>query len=181
MNIANKISLLRILSVPFFIASLMYYTPDKDYFRYIALGIFLLAVTSDAIDGYIARKASLKTKAGSILDPLADKLLLLSAFICLYVIRDFPQNISLPIWVTLIVVSRDCIILLGAAVIYIVKESIEIFPTKWGKFTTAFQMLTVISVLLQWQYSYLVWSVACVFTLISGSGYIRRGFRILYA
>lgn len=180
MNIANKISLFRVLSVPFFIACLIYYVPEKDYLRFFALGIFFLAVISDAIDGYIARKAKLKTKAGSILDPLADKLLLLSAFICLYLIRSFPEGISLPVWVTLMVVSRDCIILLGAVVIYVVKQSIEIVPTKWGKVTTIFQMLTVMAVLLQWRYSFSVWYTASVFTLISGFDYVRRGFKILY-
>ena len=120
-NIANKISTFRILSVPFFIASLIYYSPQRDYLRYLALAIFILAVFSDAVDGYIARKAKQHSRAGMVLDPLGDKLLLVGSFICLYLIDEFPAGIKFPLWVTLIVISRDALILLGVVVIYLVK------------------------------------------------------------
>ena len=81
MNIANKISTFRILSVPFFIACLLYYTPEKEYLKNLALVIFVLGVISDGLDGYIARKAKMQSTAGLILDPLGDKLLLISAFV----------------------------------------------------------------------------------------------------
>ncbi len=180
MNIANKVSIFRILNVPFFIASLVYYSPEKDFIRYLALFIFSIAVISDVIDGYLARKNKEKSKAGQVLDPLADKLLLMSAFICLYVIDTFPLGVRFPLWVTLIVISRDTLILLGAVVIYMVRGRLEVSPTYWGKLTTAFQTLAVISVLTQWRLSPLFWSVAIFFTLISGMDYIRRGFQILY-
>ena len=83
MNIANKISTFRILSVPFFIACLVYYAPGKEYLQSLALVIFVLGVISDGLDGYIARKAKMQSKAGLILDPLGDKLLLMSAFVFL--------------------------------------------------------------------------------------------------
>ncbi|MCX5707694.1 MAG: CDP-alcohol phosphatidyltransferase family protein [Candidatus Omnitrophica bacterium] len=102
MNFANKISTFRILSVPFFIASLMYYSQEKAFLRYVALGIFILAVLSDAVDGYIARKSKQQSPAGLILDPLGDKLLLMSAFICLYFV-DFA--IKFPLFVILVVIS----------------------------------------------------------------------------
>ncbi|MEI6631532.1 MAG: CDP-alcohol phosphatidyltransferase family protein, partial [bacterium] len=105
MNIANKISTFRILSVPFFIASLIYYSPGRDYLRFVALFIFLLAVFSDAVDGSIARKAKQHSKAGLVLDPLGDKLLLVGALICLYLVGEFPAGIKFPLWVTLIVIS----------------------------------------------------------------------------
>ena len=178
MNIANKISTLRILSVPFFISCLVYYSHDKEYLRFIALAIFVLGVFSDAVDGYIARKSKLTSKAGLILDPLGDKLLLMSAFICLYLIK---LPVSFPLWVTLIVVSRDVIILLGAVVIFIVKQEINVVPTRWGKLTTTSQMSSVIAVLLQWHVSFIFWSAAVFFTVISGADYIMRGFKILYA
>jgi CDP-diacylglycerol--glycerol-3-phosphate 3-phosphatidyltransferase len=180
-NFANKISTFRILSVPFFIASLVYYAPQRDYLRFVALGIFTLAVISDAVDGYIARTAKQQSKAGLVLDPLGDKLLLVSAFICLSIIDHFPLGIRFPLWVTLIVVSRDALILLGAVVVYIVKQNIDISPTRWGKFTTTFQMISVIVVLLQWRSAYLFWWIAVFFTLISGSDYVKRGFKTLYA
>jgi cardiolipin synthase len=178
MNFANKISTFRILSVPFFIACLIYYSEQRDYLRFVALAIFFLAVVSDAVDGYIARKEKLKSKAGLILDPLADKLLLMSAFICLYRI---PLPIKFPLQVILIVISRDVIILLGAVVIYMVKQEIKIYPTVWGKLTTIFQMLSVVFVLLQWQFSFIFWWTAVFFTVISGAGYIKRGVNLLYA
>jgi cardiolipin synthase len=178
-NFANKISTFRLLSVPFFIASIIYYSPQRSYLRLFALGIFTLAVISDAVDGYIARKEKLKSQAGLILDPLADKLLLMSAFIFLY---KFPVgDIDFPGAVILIVISRDVIILLGAVVIYMVKQEIKIYPTLWGKLTTTFQMLSVAFVLLQWQFSSILWWTATVFTVISGADYIQKGFKVLYA
>lgn len=180
MNIANKISTFRILSVPFFIASLLYYSPQRDFLRFIALAIFSLAVISDAVDGYFARKNKEKTQAGLVLDPLADKLLLISAFICLYFIEGFPLKIKFPLWVILVVISRDTIILLGAMLIYIIKNNLEIYPTRWGKLTTFFQMASVIAVLLQLSFSFFFWVLATFFTIISGIDYIRRGLGVLY-
>lgn len=180
MNFANKISTFRIISVPFFIASIVYYSPERDYLRFITLGIFFLAVVSDAVDGYIARVSKQQSKAGLVLDPLGDKLVLISAFICLYLVDEFPLGIRFPLWVTLIVVSRDALILLGAVVVYIVKQDINISPTRWGKLTTTFQMSSVIAVLLQWCFSYILWWIAVFFTLISGVDYIKRGLKTLY-
>lgn len=179
MNIANKISSFRILIVPFFIASLIYYSPEKEYLRLIALGIFIIGVISDAVDGYIARKSKQISKAGLVLDPLGDKLLLMSAFIFLSPISKL--SLKFPFWVTFIVISRDTIILLGALVIFIVKQDIKIYATRWGKLTTSFQMLSVIGLLLQFKLSYLIWWPTIFFTIISGMDYIKRGFKILYA
>ena len=181
MNFANKISTFRILSVPFFIASLIYYSHQREYIRFVALGIFMLGVISDMVDGYIARKSKQHSKAGLVLDPLGDKLLLMSAFICLSLIREFP--LRFPFWVTFIVITRDVIILLGTLVIYIVKQNIDIYPTRWGKLTTSFQMLAVIIVLIQLpkQVAQISWWSAVFFTIVSGADYIKRGFKILYA
>ncbi len=179
MNFANKISTFRILSVPFFLATLIYYSAQRDYLRFVALGIFILGVISDAVDGYIARKSKQQSRAGLVLDPLGDKLLLMTAFICLALIDKFP--LRFPLWVVLIVISRDIIILLGALVIYIVKQNIIVFPTRWGKITTALQMAAVVVVLGQWKFSYVFWWLAAFFTVISGIDYVMRGFKILYA
>ena len=179
MNFANKISTFRILSVPFFIASIIYYSPERSYFRFIALFIFILGAVSDAVDGYIARKSKQYSKAGLVLDPLGDKLLLMGAFISLSVKSEFP--IHFPVWVILIVISRDIMILLGSLVIYMVKQDINIWPTRWGKLTTTFQMLSVIAVLLQLRFSPVLWWVAVLLTVISGGDYLKRGFKTLYA
>ena len=77
-------------------------------------------------------------------------------------------------------VSRDAIILLGIVAIFFVRQKLDMHPTIWGKLTTGFQMASVISVLIRWKFSYLLWSTAMFFTLISGIDYIRRGFKILY-
>lgn len=179
MNIANKISTFRILSVPFFIAALIYYSPQRPYLRFIALGIFILAAISDAADGYMARKSKQHSKAGLILDPLGDKLLLMSAFICLCANSNL--ELRFPLWVVLIVISRDVIIILGAVVVYIVKQNINIIPTRWGKFSTFFQILAVITILLQLKLAPLFWWLAVIFTVISGTVYVNRGFKLLYA
>jgi len=180
MNFANKISTFRIISVPFFIACLVYYGQDmanREYLRYTALGIFVLAAISDAIDGYIARRSKQQSKAGLILDPLGDKLLLMSAFLCLSLT---PMPIRFPLPVILVVISRDILILLGAVVVFIVKQEIDIIPTRWGKLTTTFQMTSVILVLVQYHYAFVCWWIAVFFTLISGTDYVMRGFKLLY-
>lgn len=181
MNFANKISTFRILTVPFFIACLVYFGQDPQkyaFLRYAALGIFLLAVVSDAVDGYIARKCREQSAAGLILDPLGDKLLLMSAFVCLYFI---PLPIRFPLYVLLIVVSRDLIILLGAVVIFIIRQKLNIAASRWGKLTTILQMAAVLAVLLQLGYSRYFWWAAAAATVVSGIDYIIRGFKVLYA
>lgn len=179
MNIANKISTFRILSVPFFIACLVYYTPEKIYLKNLALVIFILGVISDGLDGFIARRAKMQSKAGLILDPLGDKLLLMSAFIFLSPMSKL--DLHFPLWVSFIIISRDLIIIMGAIVIYMVKQAIDVYPTKWGKFTTTFQMLSVICVLLQLKFAKFIWWPAVILTVISGFDYVKRGFKILYA
>ncbi len=179
MNFANKISMFRILCVPFFVASLIYYSPEKDYFRFIALGIFVLGVISDAVDGFVARISKQTSKAGLVLDPLGDKLLLMGAFIFLSEASKLP--LKFPLWITLVVISRDIIILLGTVLIFMIKQKLDIYPTKWGKVTTVFQMSSVICLLLNFKFSGVVWYAAVIFTLVSGADYIRRGFKILYA
>jgi len=179
MNIANKISTFRILSVPFFIASIAYYSPERNFLRFVALGIFILAALSDAADGYMARKSRQQSNAGLVLDPMGDKLLLMSAFICLTVNNSLV--IRFPLWVTLIVISRDAIIILGAIVIFVVKQRFGMIPAKLGKFSTIFQILAVISILMQFEYSFVFWWIAVVFTVASGVIYINRGFKVLYA
>ncbi|MBU1871567.1 MAG: hypothetical protein KKH80_02065, partial [Candidatus Omnitrophica bacterium] len=103
--------------------------------------------------------------------------ILLSAFIFLHLVDT---GIKFPLWVTLIVVSRDAIILLGIVSIFMVRQKLNISPTIWGKLTTSFQMASVLSILMRLWFSYLIWSVAIIFTLISGFDYIKKGFGVLY-
>lgn len=180
-NFSNKVSVFRILSVPFFAGIILYYGPQRDYLRFIALAVFILAVLSDAVDGFIARVKKEKTVAGSIIDPLADKILLVTAFTLIYLRPQLAGVIKLPLWVVIVVVSRDSILLLGAVIIYMVKNQIKVEPTIWGKLATIFQMATVISILLQLGISQVIWFLAIFFTLVSCLDYIRKGFQLLYA
>ncbi|MFC1645649.1 CDP-alcohol phosphatidyltransferase family protein [Candidatus Omnitrophota bacterium] len=176
MSFANKITIFRILSVPFFMTTLIYYTPEKDYLRIIALSIFTLAVISDVIDGYIARVKKQKTQAGAILDPLADKILLITAFIFLYRISNMYFEIKLPLWIVLIVIFRDAILLIGGAIIILSNQVSKITPPTWiGKTSTFFQTTTILALLLKLNFSYYLWNIAVVFTLVSGIDYLRKG------
>ena len=181
MSFANKVSIFRIVSVPFFVTTILYYQPAKDYLRFLALGIFFLGVISDALDGFLARIMQQKTKAGAILDPLADKVMLSSAFIFIYLIKDnLPLGINIPLWLVIIVLSRDLIILLGSAVIYVTKDELILTPSKWGKYTTFLQMLTIISVLLQFKGLKTIVVFTAAFTVLSGIDYLRKGLKVLF-
>lgn len=180
LTFANKITILRILIVPFFVGTVLYYSPQKDYLRYAALGIFLLAAISDIIDGYIARTRGQRTQAGAILDPLADKILLISAFICLYKVGIYFENVRFPVWLVVAVISRDVILLLGAMLIYIVHGHLQVVPSKWGKAATFFQSISIMMMLLQWPFSLWIWYITIFFTIVSVLGYIRNGIKILY-
>lgn len=179
LTLANKITVGRIVLVPLFIATVLNYSPAQDRLRYFALAFFLVAVISDVIDGYIARRYYQKTRAGAILDPLADKLLLISAFLCLYIIgRDLPV-FRFPVWLVVTLISRDVILLLGALIIQAMTGKLSIEANRWGKATAFFQTLCVLGMLLQVDVSRFLWPGAAVLTVISGLVYIREGIKIL--
>lgn len=173
MNIANKITISRIILTPLFIAAIIYSRTD------IALVFFILAVISDGLDGFMARARNEKTVLGTILDPIADKTLLISAFICLAIVKNIPENLRLPPYVPIIVISRDAIIVLGSVLIHVVKGDIKIEPSFWGKLTTFFQMMTIVAILVKFPYSEIVWNIATLLTVISGVDYMLKGSRTL--
>lgn len=179
LTFANKITICRIVTVPFFIVSVLYFSPVREYLRYWALGFFLFAVISDVIDGYVARTRHQKTRAGAILDPLADKILLISAFITLFIMGSSFSVIHPPLWLVVAVISRDVILLLGSLIIFITHGHLPIPASRWGKISTFFQVLTVIGILLQWPYSVFLWFFVVVFALISGIDYIRHGIKVM--
>ncbi|MFA5388978.1 MAG: CDP-alcohol phosphatidyltransferase family protein [Candidatus Omnitrophota bacterium] len=175
MNLANKISIFRILLIPFFIASVLYYGEGREYLRFVALGIFVLATLSDAVDGSIARLKNQVTELGRVLDPIADKLLIISAFIVLSMIKIFPESLRIPAWAVLIVISRDVVIVLGSVVIYFIKGELKIKPSWLGKATTLFQMLTILVFLAAFKYHRFFLYPAILFTVLSAIDYIWRG------
>lgn len=174
MNLPNWITLLRILLIPFFVAMLLKYRQmHVEYFRYYAIGIFALAVITDALDGAIARIRHKKTQLGTLLDPLADKLLLLSAVLLLSTpISGLRQ---LPIWIPVTFISRDLMLIFGAIVVYMQNQKITVKPNLLGKVTTFTQMLTVIWVLLLFPFPQIVWRTAGFFTILSGVFYLYKG------
>lgn len=164
--------------VPFFIAAVLYNIPDQYFLRMTALGIFLFAVLSDVVDGYIARRLHQRSPAGVILDPLADKLLLMSAFLCLYKIGVGLPVVRFPKWLIVAVVSRDVILLIGAGIIYILHGRMPVEATFWGKTSTFLQVVTVTAMLVQCPALWL-WQITLFFTVISGIDYLRIGIRVI--
>lgn len=179
MGLANKITIVRILLVPVLLICLLYYKPEYDFLRFAALLIFFISGITDAIDGYIARRFYQKTELGRILDPLADKLLILTAFIALSTVKDIPVLSRIPPWLTIIVISRDVIILLGSAVIFVMIKAIKIKPSFLGKATTFFQMSTILLALVGFGFVKIFWWITALFTVSSGLGYIWYGNKVL--
>lgn len=180
MNLANKFSIIRLLLTPLFVLAILYYREDNLFFANLPLVVFFVAVITDAIDGFIARRFGLTTPLGAVLDPLADKFLLVVAFITLTFTKTIPPHLRIPPWILTIVLTRDIFILMGASIIYMMFEYIEFRPSALGKVTTFFQMMTVLSVLLSFKYSYVVWTLAALFTVFSGVHYLLRANRILH-
>lgn len=179
MSLANKLSIFRILLIPFFVWCLVYYRPPDEWLRFVALAIFVVGVVTDAVDGYVARAMAQSTQLGTILDPLADKLFLITAYLCLALISTLPPAYKLAAWVPILVVSRDVIIVVGSLVIYLVTGAFEIIPSRLGKAATLAQMLTVICVLAGSPLLHLVLPITVVLTVASGIGYLRRGNHLL--
>ena len=171
MNIPNSLTILRIFLIPVYVGLLVYEQFDQ------ALIVLLVAGLTDALDGTIARAANQRTRLGALLDPLADKLLLTSGFITLSTIHLIPS------WVTIVVVSRDTMLLLGTAVAHYTESSIDISPTFLGKGTTFLQLSYVLLVIflssrhmdLAIIHPLLFGMVA--FTLCSGFHYLYRGYQ----
>ncbi len=180
MSLANKLSLFRILLVPAFVLCLLYYRPGElERLRYLAVALFLIGVVTDAVDGYVARAERQASRLGAILDPAADKLFLVTAFLSLSLISTLPQQYRLPAWVPIVVISRDLLIVSGWLLIVLITGDLQAVPSRLGKATTFLQMLTIVSVLLGFSFSRFVLGTAMVLTILSGIGYMRYGNRVL--
>lgn len=147
-----------------------------EHFRWIAIAVFFVAVVSDAVDGFIARRFNQITELGKALDPIADKLLLLSAIIIL----SFPGYlVKLPLWFIVTVLSRDVLILLGALMLYLFAEKgrLKIAPNLLGKATTVAQMTTVLWIMVGAPHAEYVWRTAGALTIASGIAYMGAASR----
>lgn len=140
MNLPNKLTVMRVILIPFFVAALLYDNGSSQTMRVVANVIFIVASLTDLFDGKIARKYNLVTNFGKFMDPLADKLLVCSALICLI------QLGQLPAWVVIIIISREFII--SGFRLVASDNGVVIAASYWGKFKTTFQMLMIIVLIL---------------------------------
>lgn len=183
MTTANKVTIFRIFLVPFFVVQVLYYVDaGNEWYRLLAVMSFALAAISDGIDGYIARRYNQRSELGSILDPLADKLLLLSGVVLLSLHHEshLPR---LPLWLAGTVIGRDAVLVLGAFVIRYVGGKIVVRPHWTGKVATVLQMACVLWALLKfdprWLFSLSLGATIC--TAVSGTIYFVAGIRQLSA
>src|SRR5215831_10930492 len=149
MTTANKITILRILLIPFFVVEVLYYVKDgEEVYRLLALLSFAVAAICDGVDGYIARRYNQRSELGAILDPLADKLLLVSAIVLLSFTWTYFDTI--PLWLTGTIIGRDILLLIGLVVIHLTVGKVKVRPRMLGKVATVLQMVVVLWILLRW-------------------------------
>jgi len=199
MTTANKITITRILLIPVFVLMAIYYGKGvehghpKDWQRFVAIFVFLIASASDGLDGYIARHYNQRSRLGVILDPIADKGLLLAGIITL----TFSNwSYEFPLWFPVLVITRDVVIVTGSLMLHFIVGRVDIKPSWIGKTATALQMTAISLVLLQlnffetwvtlfgetFKFEFLDIPVllAGLFTLISGIGYVMHGITQLH-
>ena len=175
MNLPNKLTVLRVCMIPFFVVMLLLNGGENQTYRYIAAAIFIVASLKDMLDGKIAHKYNLETNFGKFMDPLADKLLVCSALICLV---DLKQ---LPAWMVIVIISREFII--SGFRLVASDNGIVIAASYWGKFKTTFQMISVILLIVRIPAlavltQICVW-IALALTVISLVDYIAKNHKVL--
>ncbi|PYM12128.1 MAG: hypothetical protein DME18_12180 [Verrucomicrobia bacterium] len=183
MTTANKITIFRILLVPFFIVEVLNYVGHgEELHRYLAITAFLSASICDGVDGYIARRYNQRSELGAILDPLGDKLLVVAGIVLLSLHHEayLPH---LPLWLTATVISRDVLLLLGLVIIHYTCGKARVKPHIIGKAATVLQMVAVCWALLKlpvrWLHGFALGATIC--TGVSGVIYVFDGVRQLSA
>ena len=182
MTTANKITVGRILLTPLFIYLLLQHREHgQDWQRWAALGCFAVAAALDGVDGFVARRFHQKSELGAVLDPLADKLLLVSALILLSL--DQKHLGTLPPWLNFTVISRDALVVLGLGVVHFTVGKVKVRTHLTGKAATVLQMAVVVWTLLLWPAEGQWWlaATAAGLTLVSGTQYLIDGLRQLSA
>jgi CDP-diacylglycerol--glycerol-3-phosphate 3-phosphatidyltransferase len=183
MTTANKVTIVRILLIPFFVVQILYYFRNgRESHRALGMVAFAVAAILDGVDGYIARRYNQKSELGAILDPLADKLLLVSGIVLLsHSTQSYLKVI--PLWFTATVLSRDALLAIGLVVVQMTCGKVIVRPRLLGKVATVLQMITVIWTLLKWDSAWLSYwtSAAAICTAISGFLYLLDGMRQLSA
>ena len=175
MNLPNKLTILRVIMIPFFVLALLYDGGENQILRYVAAAIFIIASLTDMLDGKIARKYNLVTNFGKFMDPLADKLLVCSALICLVELKE------LPAWMVIVIISREFII--SGFRLVASDNGVVIAASYWGKFKTTFQMIMICLMIanfpqLQILTDIIMW-IALILTVISLVDYIAKNVNVL--
>lgn len=180
MTLANKLTWTRVATVPLIAAAVVAYRPDdSEWLRYAAIALFCLAIVTDGLDGAVARGWNQRTRFGTFLDPLADKMLVNITFIFLAVQDEFA--VAVPRWVPPVIVSRDILMVVGAR-IAIQLSDLKVFnPRLLGKVTTTVQMATILTVLLRLPFAYKLTLVTVVLTLLSCTDYLWSGTKLALA
>jgi len=181
MTTANKVTILRILLIPFFVVEILYYVrTGNETHRLLALLTFAVAAICDGVDGYIAKRYNQRSELGAILDPLADKLLLVSGIVVLS-FDNAPYLATVPLWLTGTIIGRDILLLAGLVVIHLTVGKVKVRPHLVGKVSTVLQMAIVLWILLCWWGSWVIWLclAAAVTTGLSGLIYVWDGVRQL--
>ncbi len=184
MTTANKVTLARMALIPVFVVLAALYGQSVSAgapnaaLRWLAVLTFLAAAASDGIDGYIARYYNQRSRLGAILDPLADKGLLVAGLLAL-TFSDWEYRF--PIWFAALVISRDLVVVIGSLLLHFRNGHVHLRPRWTGKVATVFQMVSLAWVMLQIRaFSPLVpVTLAAIFTVISGIGYVLDGIRQL--
>ena len=175
MNLPNKLTVLRVILIPFFIVALLMPLINEEILvnpvnDYVALSIFVIASLTDLLDGKIARKYNLVTNFGKFMDPLADKLLVCSALICLIELNRIPA------WMVIVIIAREFII--SGFRLIAADNGVVIAASYWGKFKTVFQMIAVILLIANISVLSLVTQIvlwiAIVLTVVSLIDYIVK-------
>ena len=174
MNTPNKLTMLRVILIPFFVFFMLSSVAGESG-KWIALVIFVVASLTDTLDGYLARRDNLVTNFGKFMDPLADKLLVCSAMICLV------EMGRLAAWIVIIIIGREFII--SGFRLIASDNGIVIAASYWGKFKTVFQMAAVILLILDLDalelLSQIVLGIAVILTVVSLVDYIVKNHKVL--
>ena len=174
MNLPNKLTVLRVVLVPFFVAALLI-SKSVEPMKWAALVLFIVASLTDLLDGKIARKYNLVTTFGKFMDPLADKVLTISGMICLIELGRIPS------WIVVIIVAREFII--SGFRLIATEHGIVIAANYWGKFKTTFQMIMIILMIMNLPALSLVTDIvmwiALILTIISLATYIMQNMDIV--
>ncbi|MCI8518137.1 MAG: CDP-diacylglycerol--glycerol-3-phosphate 3-phosphatidyltransferase [Hungatella sp.] len=175
MNLPNKLTVLRVLLIPFFVTALLWEGGENQTLRYGAAVIFIAASLTDLLDGKIARKYNLVTNFGKFMDPLADKLLVCSALICLIELGQIPA------WMVIVIISREFII--SGFRLVASDNGVVIAASYWGKFKTTFQMIAVILLIVRLESLALVTNlcvwISVILTVVSLIDYLWKNHRVL--